>query len=147
MALNAGNDAAVIGINATFERMTRADNKFHSILTACAHMIKVRITLTDNGFPYEELGSDCMCHLICICVVLGLPRSGDITLITILHDSAEQDFDVIRFNGIVVLAGIVVPEILTKARIGITHISRNTGFDAVADIFCIRAHRTDGGIV
>lgn len=51
MALNAGNDAAVIGINATFERMTRADNRFHSILTACAHMIKVRITLTDNGFP------------------------------------------------------------------------------------------------
>ena len=144
MALNAGNDAVVIGINAALERMTGADNRFHRILTTRAHMIKVRITLTDNGFPYEELSSDCMGHLICVCGVLRFPRSGDITLIAVLHDSAEQDLDVIGFNSVVVLAGIVVPEVFTETGIGIAHISRNTGFNAVADFSVIGIHTVNG---
>ena len=144
MALNAGNDTAVIGINAALERMTGADNRFHSIFTACVHMIKVRITLTDNGFPYEKLRSDCVSHLICICIVLGFPRSGDVTLIAILHDSAEQDLDVIRLNGVVILAGIIIPEVFAKTGIGITDISRNTGFNAVADFSVIGIHTVNG---
>ncbi len=144
MALNTGNDAAVIGINAALERMTGADNRFHSIFTARAHMIKVRITLTDNGFPYEKLRSDCVSHLIGICIVLGFPRSGDVTLIAILHDSAEQDLDVIRLNGVVILAGIIIPEVFAKTEIGITDISRNTGFNAVADFSVIGIHTVNG---
>lgn len=38
-----------------------------------------------------------MCHLIGTSVVLRLPRSGDITLIAVLHDSAEQDLGELVF--------------------------------------------------
>jgi hypothetical protein len=113
MALNTGNDAVVIRINFTFQRMIRTNNRFNSVFTARAHMIKVRITLTDNSFPNKKLCCDCMSHHISI-VSLRFPRRGDITLITVLHDSAEQNFNVIRLNGVVVLAGVIVPEVFTK---------------------------------
>ena len=131
MALNAGNNAVVIRVNFTFQRMIRANDGLNSVFTARAHMIKVHITLTNNGFPYEKLGSDCMSHLITI--GLGFPRSRDVSLIAVLHDSAEQNLNVVRLDGVVVLAGIIVPEVFTKTGIGVTHISRNTGLNAVAD--------------
>jgi len=45
----------------------------NSVLAACADLVKVFITLADDGFPNEKLCSDC-----CYCIEIGVPQqTGD----------------------------------------------------------------------
>ena len=117
------------------------------VIAAGAHMVKVRIALAHNRFPNEQLGSEGVGQLIRIGIVLRSPRGGKVALIAILHDTAQQQLNVVRLDGVVVLAGIVIPEILTEAVIGIADISGKAGLDAVAHLPVEGIHAMQGSIV
>ena len=110
-------------------------------------MVKVRIALAHNRFPNEQLGSEGVGQLIRIGIVLRSPRGGKVALIAILHDTAQQQLNIVRLDGVVVLAGIVIPEILTEAVIGIADISGKARLDAVAHLPVKGIHAVQGSIV
>ena len=88
-----------------------------------------------------------MGQLIRIGIVLRSPRGGEIALIAILHDTPQQQLNIVRLDGVVVLAGIVIPKILTEAVIGIADISGKAGLDAVAHLPVKGIHTVQGGVV
>jgi len=45
-------------------------NGFHGISSAGVNMVKVCITLTDNGFPYQNLCCHHVRQLVGICIIL-----------------------------------------------------------------------------
>ena len=54
--------------------MGSADNALNSIVATGAYIIEVLVTLTDNGFPNENL----CCHNICYCIEPGVQQdTGD----------------------------------------------------------------------
>ena len=144
MALNARFHTVVVGKNLTAKRMVGTDNALHSVIATGTDVIEIRITLADYSLPDKKLCSICMCEFIGIVGVLRSPGSGDIPLIAILHDSTEQKFDLFRLNRVVVLAGIVVPELFAEPGIGIADVSCYTGFDAVADLSVKGIHTVKG---
>ena len=117
------------------------------VIAAGAHMVKVRIALAHNRFPNEQLGSEGVGQLIRIGIVLRSPGGGKVALIAILHDTPQQQLNVIRLDGVVVLAGIVIPEILTEAVIGIADISGKARLDAVAHLPVKGIHTVQCGVV
>ena len=123
MALHAVLDAVVIVHDSAIQRMIGGNQRQDLVIAAGAHMVKVRIALAHNRFPNEQLGSEGVGQLIRIGIVLRSPRGGEIALIAILHDTPQQQLNIVRLDGVVVLAGIVIPEILTEAVIGIADIS------------------------
>ena len=147
MALHAVLDAVVIVHDSAIQRMIGGNQRQDLVIAAGAHMVKVRIALAHNRFPNEQLGSEGVGQFIRIGIVLRSPRGGEIALIAILHDAAQQQLNVIRLDGVVVLAGIVIPEILTEAVIGIADISGKAGLDAVAHLPVKGIHAVQGSIV
>ena len=147
MALHAGLDAVIIIHDSAIQRMIGGNQRQDLVIAAGAHMVKVRIALAHNRFPNEQLGSEGVSQLIRIGIVLRSPRGGKVALIAILHDTAQQQLNVVRLDGVVVLAGIVIPEILTEAVIGIADISGKAGLDAVAHLPVKGIHTVQGGVV
>ena len=147
MALHAGLDAVVIIHDSAIQRMIGGNQRQDLIIAAGAHMVKVRIALAHNRFPNEQLGSEGVGQLIRIGIVLRSPGGGKVALIAILHDTAQQQLNVVRLDGVVVLAWIVIPEILTEAVIGISDISGKAGLNAVAHLPVKGIHAVQGGIV
>ncbi len=88
-----------------------------------------------------------MGQLIRIGIVLRSPRGGKVALIAILHDTPQQQLNIVRLDGVVVLAGIVIPKVLTEAVIGIADISGKAGLDAVAHLPVEGIHAVQGGVV
>ena len=147
MALHAGLDAVVIVHDSAIQRMIGGNQRQDLVIAAGAHMVKVRIALAHNRFPNEQLGSEGVGQLIRIGIVLRSPRGGKVALIAILHDTAQQQLNIVRLDGVVVLAGIVIPKILTEAVIGIADISGEAGLDAVAHLPVEGIHAMQGSIV
>ena len=147
VALHAVLDAVVIVHDSAIQRMIGGNQRQDLVIAAGAHMVKVRIALAHNRFPNEQLGSKGVGQLIRIGIVLRSPRGGKVALIAILHDTAQQQLNIIRLDGVVVLAGIVIPEILTEAVIGIANISGKAGLDAVAHLPVKGIHAVQGSIV
>ena len=147
VALHAGLDAVVIVHDSAIQRMIGGNQRQDLVIAAGAHMVKVRIALAHNRFPNEQLGSEGVGQLIRIGIVLRSPRGGKVALIAILHDTAQQQLNIVRLDGVVVLAGIVIPEILTEAVIGIADISGKAGLDAVAHLPVKGIHAVQGSIV
>ena len=140
MALNTCYHAVIIRIDTAIQRIILSNSGFDCIFTACAYMIKVCVSFADNSFPNKELCSCGMSHLISIGCILRSPRRRDITLITILHDTAEQKLNRVRLNGVVQVAGVVIPEVFIKLCIGVSYISNNTGFNTIANLSVIGIH-------
>ena len=147
MALHAGLDAVIIIHDSAIQRMIGGNQRQDLVIAAGAHMVKVRIALAHNRFPNEQLGSEGVGQLIRIGIVLRSPRGGKVALIAILHDTAQQQLNIVRLDGVVVLAGIVIPKILTEAVIGIADISGKAGLDAVAHLPVKGIHTVQGGVV
>ena len=147
MTLYAGLDAVVIIHDSAIQRMIGRNHRQDRVIAAGAHMVKVCIAFAHNRFPNEQLGSEGVGHLVRIGIVLRSPRGGKVALIAILHDAAQQQLNVIRLDSVVVLAGIVIPEILTEAVIGIADLSGKAGLDAVAHLPVKGIHAVQGGIV
>ena len=147
MALHAVLDAVVIVHDSAIQWVIGRNQRQDRVIAAGAHMVKVRIALAHNRFPNEQLGSEGVGQLIRVGIVLRSPRGGKVALIAILHDTAQQQLNVVRLDGVVVLAGIVIPEILTEAVIGIADISGKAGLDAVAHLPIKGIHAVQGSIV
>ena len=147
MALHAGLDAVIIIHDSAIQRMIGGNQRQDLVIAAGAHMVKVRIALAHNRFPNEQLGSEGVSQLIRIGIILRSPRGGEIALIAILHDTAQQQLNIVRLDGVVVLAGIVIPEILTEAVVGIADISGEAGLDAIAYLPVKGIHTVQGGVV
>ena len=147
MALHTGLDAVVIIHDSAIQRMIGGNQRQDLIIAAGAHMVKVRIALAHNRFPNEQLGSEGVGQLIRIGIILRSPRGGKVALIAILHDTPQQQLNIVRLDGVVVLAGIVIPEILTEAVVGIADISGKAGLDAVAHLPVKGIHTVQGSIV
>ena len=147
MALHAVLDAVVIVHDSAIQRMIGGNQRQDLVIAAGAHMVKVRIALAHNRFPNEQLGSEGVGQLIRIGIILRSPRGGKVALIAILHDTAQQQLNIVRLDGVVVLAGIVIPEILTEAVIGIADISGKAGLDAIAHLPVKGIHTVQGGVV
>ena len=73
-----------------------------------------------------------MRHFVSIGFILRAPIEGQVTLIAILHDSAQQCLDGIGINGAVVIRWIVLPIILAVSCIGFLQQTGNPRLDAVA---------------
>ena len=70
-ALNGG----ILAENLAAQRMTAADIFRHVVfsLGIGIHMVKLAVTLTDNRFPNQKLGSNIACHLIGISRIVAVP--------------------------------------------------------------------------
>ena len=132
VALNAGFDAVIVRRKATIQRVRGAIHGFHGISTAGVNMVEVRVTLSDDRFPYQHLRSHHVRHFVGIGFILRAPVEGQVTLITILHDSAQQCLDGIGINRAVVIRWIVLPIILAVSCIGFLQQTGNPRLDAVA---------------
>ena len=147
MALHAVLDAVVIVHDSAIQRVIGRNQRQDRVIAAGAHMVKVCIALAHNRFPNEQLGSKGVGQLIRIGIVLRSPGGGKVALIAILHDTPQQQLNVIRLDGVVVLAGIVIPKILTEAVVGIADISGKARLDAVAHLPVKGIHTVQGGVV
>jgi len=132
VALNAGFDAVVVSRESTIQRVRSAVHGFHGISTAGVNMVEVCIPLSDDRFPYQHLRSHHVRHFVGIGFILRAPVEGQVTLIAILHDSAQQCLDGIGINGAVVIRWIVLPIILAVSCIGFLQQTGNPRLDAVA---------------
>ena len=132
MALNAGFDAVIVSREATIQRVRSAVHGFHGISTTGVNMVEVCIPLSDDRFPYQHLRSHHVRHFVGISRVLRAPVEGQVTLIAILHDSAQQCLDGIGINRAVVIRWIVLPIILAVSCIGFLQQTGNPRLDAVA---------------
>ena len=147
VALHAGLDAVAIIHDSAIQRVIGRNQRQDRVIAAGAHMVKVRIALAHNRFPNEQLGSKGVGQLIRIGIVLRSPRGGKVALIAILHDTPQQQLNIVRLDGVVVLAGIVIPKILTEAVVGIADISGEAGLDAIAYLPVKGIHTVQGGVV
>ena len=132
VALNAGFDAVVVSRESTIQRVRSAVHGFHGISTAGVNMVEVYVPLSDDRFPYQHLRSHHVRHFVSIGFILRAPVEGQVTLIAILHDSAQQCLDGIGINGAVVIRWIVLPIILAVSCIGFLQQTGNPRLDAVA---------------
>ena len=117
MALNAGFDAVIVSRETTIQRVRSAVHGFHSISTAGVNMVEVCVPLSDDRFPYQHLRSHHVRHFVSIGFILRAPVEGQVTLITILHDSAQQRLDGIGINRVVAVCGVVFPVVLAVSGI------------------------------
>ena len=143
MTLHAGNDTVIVFTDLTIKRMSGSEHILNRVIAARAHMVKVSITFTHDRFPYKDLSGIDMSDFVRVLCILGTPGQGKITMIPVLKDSAKQQLDIIRLNGVVQIARIVVPEILTEARHGFTYHSVDSRFDAVDNLSVISIHAMD----
>ena len=51
MGLNAGGNGIVVAHNPAIQRVICADLVADSVLAACADLVKIGVTLANNGFP------------------------------------------------------------------------------------------------
>ena len=65
----------ILAENLAAQRMTGADIFRHVVfsLSIGIHMVKLAVTLTDNRFPNQKLGSNIACHLIGISRIVAVP--------------------------------------------------------------------------
>lgn len=145
VVLNTGDDAVVIGIDPAVQWMTGSEHGFDGIIAAGAHMIEVGVTLTNDRLPDKDLGGVGMRDLIRIGRVLGTPCCGERTVIAVLHDAAQKNLDIVRLDGVVQVAGVIVPEILTEAAHRFAHLSFNCRLNTVADLSVITVHTVKRG--
>ena len=101
--------AVIISREAAVQRVACPIDGFHGISTAGVNMIKIGVPFPDDRFPYQHLRSHHVRHFVSIGFILRAPVEGQVTLIAILHDTAQQQLNVVRLDGVVVLAGIVIP--------------------------------------
>jgi len=76
VALNAGFDAVIVSRETTIQRVRSAVHGFHSISTAGVNMVEVRVTLSDDRFPYQHLRSHHVRHFVGIGFILRAPIEG-----------------------------------------------------------------------
>ena len=76
VALNAGFDAVIVSRETTIQRVRSAVHGFHSISTARVNMVEVRVTLSDDRFPYQHLRSHHVRHFVGIGFILRAPIEG-----------------------------------------------------------------------
>ena len=114
------------------QRVRGAVHGFHGISTAGVNMVEVCIPLSDNRFPYQHLRSHHVRHFVSIGFILRAPVEGQVTLIAILHDSAQQCLDGIGINCAVAIRWIVLPIILAVSCIGFLQQTGNPRLNAVA---------------
>ena len=131
VALNAGFDAVIVSREATIQRMSGAVHGFHGISTAGVNMVEVCVPLSDDRFPYQHLRSHHVRHFVGIGFILRAPIEGQIALVAVLHDSAQQRLDGIGINGVVAVCGVVFPIVLAVSGIILLQQTGNTRLDAV----------------
>ena len=134
MTFHARHHAVIVVDKPAEQRVSGSNAGLTRILTAGAYQIEVFITFTDDCLPYEDLRGHVVSQLIRVAVILRTPGCGDITLEAVLHNSAEQKLDRIRFDGAVVAGRIVVPEVFTEAGISVSRLSMDTGLDTVTHL-------------
>ena len=132
VALNAGFDAVIVIAKQVIQRVRSAVHGFHGISTAGVNMVEVCIPLSDDRFPYQHLRSHHVRHFVGIGFILRAPVEGQVTLIAILHDSAQQCLDGIGINCAVAIRWIVLPIILAVSCIGFLQQTGNPRLNAVA---------------
>ena len=129
---HAGLDAGVVGREPTIERMGGAVDGLHGIGAAGVNVIEVRIPLPDHRFPHQHLRGHHVGQLVGVGIILRAPVEGEISLIAVLHDAAEERFHGLAINGAVILGGERIPIVLSVAFVGTVQVAGNTWFDAVA---------------
>ena len=129
---HAGLDAGVVGREPTIERMGGAVDGLHGIGAAGVNVIEVRIPLPDHRFPHQHLRGHHVGQLVGVGIVLRAPAEGEVSLIAVLHDAAEERFHGSAINGAVILGGEGIPIVLPTAFVGTVQVAGNARFDAVA---------------
>ena len=132
MALDAYYHAVVPGTETAVQGIARSDSGLHSVLSAGTDEIEACVAFTDDCFPYQDLCRHQMRKLIRVGCILGSPGCRDVSLIAVLHDAPQKDLDGIRRDRVVIAGGIVVPEVLAKARIRVSDVSCYAWLNAVA---------------
>ena len=66
-------------------------------------------------------------------------------MVAVLHDAAQKDLDIVRLDGVVQIAWVIVPEIFTEAAHRFAHLSFNCRLNAVADLSIIAVHTVKRG--
>ena len=129
---HAGLDAGVVGREPTIERMGGAVDGLHGIGAAGVNVIEVRIPLPDHRFPHQHLRGHHVGQLVGVGIILRAPVEGEISLIAVLHDAAEERFHGLAINGAVILGRERIPIVLPIAFVGTVQVAGNARFDAVA---------------
>ena len=118
----------------------------HGIIAAGIDLVEVGITFAHNGLPDQQLGGDGVGQLVSVGGVLGTPVQADITGIAVLEDPTDEQLDLVRGEHIVVVGGVVVPEVFALLLELVAGILGDTGLDAVADLGRVGADGTDVGV-
>ena len=125
-------DAVVVGHDLRFQRVS--GNAFQNgILTARTELVEAVVALTDHRFPDEKLRGNQIAEII-RAGVIGTPACGQISRVTVLHDSADEQLDGIRGNSTVVIIRVVIPEIFILAGKRIACLLGHAGFNAVTGL-------------
>ena len=101
MRPHALRNAVVVGHNLAFQRVI-GNALQYGIFTARAELVEIVVTLTDHCLPDEKLCGDEVAETVRTRVI-GTPACGQISRVTVLHDSADEQLDGIRGNSTVVL--------------------------------------------
>ena len=134
MGLDAAFNALVVVHDLAIQRMIRGDLVTDGVIAARADLVEVSVTLTDNDLPNQKLGCNSVGQLIRIRSVLRTPACRDDSRVAVLHDTPDEQLDVIRRDCFVVLGRVVIPKVLVPLGQLIANIQRNAGFNAVTDI-------------
>ena len=112
--------------------MAGAVDGFHGIGAAGVNVVEVRIPFPDHRFPHQHLRGHHVGQLVGVGIVLRAPVEGEISLIAVLHDAAEERFHGSAINGAVILGREGIPIVLSVAFVGTVQVAGNARFDAVA---------------
>ena len=129
---HAGLDAVIVGGEAAIQRMGGAVDGLHGIGAAGVNVVEIFIPFSDNRFPHQHLRGHHVGQLVGVGIILRAPVEGEIPLIAVLHDAAEERFHGSAINGAVILGGERIPIVLSVAFVGTVQVAGNTWFDAVA---------------
>ena len=133
VVLNLRRNSVVIAHNLAIQGMTDADRIKNCIIAASADLIEVAVTLTDDGFPNDQLCSYCVSQFICT-LVLRSPVRRNRAGVTILQNTTDKGFDFIGTDGAIQMGRVIIPEVLIMAGQYIANILTNAGFDAIGNV-------------
>ena len=140
--LHIGLDGIVVGVDALIQGMCGGDTLGNSIVFAGIELTEIAVTLTDDGFPDQQLGSHSLGQLVAA-LVLGTPVHGNGAGVAVLEDTTDEALDLVAGQRCVQFLREVVPEVLVPAGEGVAGVLDDAGFDAVADIAVVFFHCPD----
>ena len=142
--LNAVNDMIVVTHDLRPQRMVCADDTQNSVIAAGINVTEIGVTLTDDGFPYQDLRSDNIRELFCIFAVLTAPRTRDGSGIAVFQNTTNMKLHSVAINRMIIFGRKDVPIGLVLLNQPVTDSKRRTGLDTVAGISIPRSDGING---